>query len=507
VYESRKSAILVYPDPSDHPKELFIFEIRNGDYRFPSGRRVLFDRSLHRNFAGGLLAYHVNSDNSPSAPLVDMEGESPKSAPGQEPGKIRAIPGRLALTDTNLYDHSGTGMRVHVGPVGANGARDIRLWWARVGDSGNQGARFSGDQTELASARLDQDHLVTVAVDGASHGVRVWRPEDDGSVRRADFRNKRVSPAPANRGVAIAAGEFGGGRRFFITVQNQSNRVLHHAWSIRRGRQPAIDPLGKFRSSLPGGRSPKVVHITRSLFVSAGLNANGDVTLQSWRWSPDLVQDQSQPPTLSELVVASFDEFDLSTLAWVRRRGRRRVLLFVGRRRTNGKLRIFTFRVNTSTGRLTRGARLDAGEASDVHVRSLSTSRAVVSCCLPNNRVRLIILDVEDDGATVTRVADTKGHEHLKTTRHHSLTTSSSRVIVGSRNRQDDRLRVALWRVLNDGAVEWVTDSGNLAAEVGAVDISAQFGRRHRAITHVTTAGGRQKLIAWDVNNLPPDVF
>ncbi|HZG00015.1 MAG TPA: matrixin family metalloprotease, partial [Chitinophagales bacterium] len=165
----------------------------------------------------------------------------------------------------------------------------------------------------------------------------------------------------------------------------------------------------------------------------------------------------------------------------------------------NGSLKLIAWRVSNDGSIARTGDSADqAGAATSIAIsRNLDDTRFITACRNGSNRLFLISWDINADGTTISRLADSG-----------SLAGNASliRIVCVSKNRfvtacraGDGSLKLIGWQLKNDGSLIRLAESGTQAGKV--LDIALVTVSSNRVITAVRTASGGLKLISWKVSD------
>lgn len=137
VYEDPRNALLIRPDPANHPDEFFLVEHRADLGRRWDGQPVRFDKGLDRRWQQGLFIYHVNTQGrSNIAPRVDLEGEErvANAIRHVAHGPEAHLPGVFGPSNARLYDGTWSGLWLQPVRRTTTGAMLVRLQWEEASD-------------------------------------------------------------------------------------------------------------------------------------------------------------------------------------------------------------------------------------------------------------------------------------------------------------------------------------------------------------------------------------
>ncbi|TVR57408.1 MAG: hypothetical protein EA421_01010 [Gemmatimonadales bacterium] len=520
VYRSRRSALLIRPDPAGHPGEAFLLEVR--DPTAPGGgthRTARFDGSLEEHYQG-VMIYHLSGMRPPTFenPTADLIGEEPPVRAGIDNPrrKKKAFTGVLRGRRTLFRDGTGSGLRVRVGSRRTDGGRPVDIWWARLRDSANRGP-VVGSGGAVATLRPWFDVPVSVYTrPNGGVGVVSWRVPEGQPV---SARGQALAPEPRGLGtfplvrlppsrhlstcvltsegirtVLAAAPVLAGVRLITFRVANKGGG--HHptfAWAS---------------SSHLSGSHPVVATLQGSSFA-LGVVRSGVVVLSSWSGIAPRRRFEVTGPRVSDrsgamaLAAIPTDEPGVRLLC---------VALLPHRSGAHGILELY--RVVLRTGAMERVEQIslgsDWGNSRNLQLIPLSSDRILLAARTESGQIRVDIWRIgARRGAQERRSSEMlrrsrNVHPRSEPAPFQVARATPHHVALAEQHPDSGRCSVGVYRLAPGDRLDFEGDSGALGDLVDLVSVEAMVGARQRAFTSTVDESGRLRGTTWDVTDRPP---
>jgi len=522
VYHSRRSALLIRPDPAGHPGEAFLLEVRDptAPGRGTEGT-ARFDRSLNGQFQG-VMIYHLSGMRPPTFenPTADLIGEEPPVRAGIDNPrtKKKAFTGVLRGRRTLFRDGTGSGMRLRVGARRADGGRPVDIWWARLRDSANRGP-VVGSGGAVATLRPWFDAPVSVYTrPRGSVGLVSWRAPEGQSVsargqalapdqrtpgvlgpfsaRQANHLSTCVLEVNSTRTVLAAVPVFGGTRLATFRVANRTGGYRpSFVWASSSpfpGNYPVVTALHASNFALGTVRGGVAVLSTwsgatpRRRFEVTGYRAANRSGAMALGAVP------TDEPGVRLLCVALLPDGSATSVAGI----------------------LELYRVVLRTGAIERTHQTalgnDWGNSGNLQLVPLSSDRILLATRTESGRIRVEVWRIGAAHGALQRRSTQVLHRSrnllprnepapfqvARATPHH--------LALAERHPDSGRCSVGVYRLAPGDRLEFEGDSGVLGDPVDLVSAEAMVGARQRVFTSTVDATGRLRGTTWDVTDRPP---
>ena len=275
---------------------------------------------------------------------------------------------------------------------------------------------------------------------------------------------------------------------FVTACRIRSGRLRLISWEARRG---GINRRGDSGNQAGAATQIKVEALTNTHYVSACRTRRGILRLISWR--------RNRSGSLTRLADSANQGGAVSQIAMslVSSAGNNHIVATTVRR-PNGRLRVITWHVRSDTGAITR--RGDSGNtigvASAIDTTMAPTGHLLVSCKTRRRRLRVIAFSINAAGTTITRRGDS-GNQAGRIGKN--AIAARPYGAISSVSMANGKFRLIKWSVSAGGQITRAGDSGDQAGNVGLVDVVTLSAVPNApVVAPVKTGSGRLMLLSWD---------